>query len=217
MAINVLGSRRLGARNTTIASLYWGFNRAYRNHPMPHQSEAFFLAGRTQSSQRRMFVGLSIALALGCATAMLYYTRAAYIYGGAVKMRGHIIGRANECYVPLAELIDNPTAFDARSLSAIVLGLVTLLTGMTLNTRLMWWPLHPIGYVVSGSWSMQLLWCPMAIAWGVKTLVTRYGGHQAMKRVAPLAFGLILGDLSGGCLWSLIGMALHRSIYAIWE
>lgn len=217
MALNMLGSRMLGPRNTVIASLYWGFNRAYRNHPMPHQSEALFLAGRTGGSQRRMFQALTIALALGCATAMLYYVRACYIYGGAAKMRSHIIWRATECYGPLATLMDNPTPPDPRSLVAAVTGLLLLLTGMAVNTRFLWWPLHPIGYAVSGSWSMQLLWCPMSIAWSVKTLVVRYGGHQAMKRVAPLAFGLILGDLSGGCMWSLIGMAKQQSIYQIWE
>lgn len=218
MALNVVGSRRLGAQNVIVSTLYWGFNRAYRNHPMPHQSEALYAAHRTGSSQRRAFAALTVALLLGCATAMLYYARASYIHGAATaKMRGHIIWRATEAYGPLAQVLEMPTPFDGRALAAICVGVVTILTGMALSTRVLWWPLHPIGFAVSGTWSMQLLWCPMSIAAAAKSLVVRYGGHHMVKRLVPMAFGLILGDLSGGCMWALYGMYKKQSYYQIWE
>lgn len=42
--VDVFGTRRIGASNLTIMSLFWFFNRTYRNHPMPHQLEAFKMA-----------------------------------------------------------------------------------------------------------------------------------------------------------------------------
>ena len=217
MAQNVLGSRILGPGNTIVSGLYWGFNRAYRNHPMPHQAEALYGAARTGSSQRRMFAGLVIALFLGCMTALPYYAWAGYHYGTASHLSDHLYWRANEAYGPIASMIDSPTRFDARPLTAIVFGVVTIITGMLLKTRVLWWPLHPIGFAVSGTWSMQLLWCPMLIAWAVKTCMTRYGGHHMMKRLAPIAFGLMLGDLSGGCFWAILGMLKNKEYYMIWE
>jgi hypothetical protein len=217
MLINVVGSRALGPTNTIVAAMYWGFNRAYRNHPMPHQSEALHLAGRTGSDQRRVLIGLVVALAVGCASAMPLYARACYIYGGMAKMPPHVIWRGDEIYSKLAGWVDRPTPFDARSLLGIVVGTVFIIVGMALKTRFLWWPLHPIGYAVSGTWSMQLLWCPMLIAWAIKTVVTRYGGHTSMKRLVPIALGLMLGDITGGCFWALLGMVNNKTYYMIWE
>lgn len=217
MLINVVGSRALGRSNTIVTALYWGFNRAYRNHPLPHQAEALHLASRTHSDQRRVVIGLTLALAVGCMSAMPLYVRACYIYGGMAKMPPHMVWRANEIYGKLAGWIDQPTPWSARSLAAIVLGTAVIIVGMVLKTRFLWWPIHPIGYAVSGSWSMQLLWCPMLIAWVTKTIVTRYGGHRSMKYLIPIALGLMLGDITGGCFWALLGMAQNRTYYMIWE
>jgi hypothetical protein len=217
MAVNVLGSRLLGPGNTIVAALFWGFNRAYRNHPMPHQAEALHISARTDMTERATFLALTIALFLGCMAAMPIYAGVAYRYGAAAKMPPHIVWRVNEVYAKLAGRIDLPSPYDPKSLAAIVVGFVALAGGMALKTRLPWWPIHPIGFAVSGTWSMQLLWCPMAIGWVVKSCAVRYGGYQVMRRIAPIAFGLMLGDISGGCLWAILGMLKNKTFYMIWE
>ena len=58
---------------------------------------------------------------------------------------------------------------------------------------------------------------PMLIAWAIKTVVTRYGGHTSMKRLVPIALGLMLGDITGGCFWALLGMVNNKTYYMIWE
>jgi len=57
-----------------------------------------------------------------------------------------------------------------------------------------WWPLHPLGYALSGSWSTIQLWFPCLLAWMFKSLVLRYGGMGAYTKSRPFFLGLVLGE-----------------------
>jgi hypothetical protein len=78
------------------------------------------------------------------------------------------------------------------------------------------WPFHPIGYAISGSWSMNLVWLPLLIAWLAKLTVLRYGGLRLYRIALPFFLGLILGDCTMGTLWSLIGLLLGTPTYNFW-
>ena len=87
---------------------------------------------------------------------------------------------------------------------------------LILRTRFVGWPLHPVGYAVSSSWSMNLLWMPLLIAWIIKLLVLRYGGLRLYRQGLPLALGLFLGEYVAGGFWSLVGIALHTGVWLFW-
>jgi hypothetical protein len=68
-----------------------------------------------------------------------------------------------------------------------------------------WWPLHPLGYALCGSWTMILLWFPSLITWIFKGLLLRYGGMRAFARLRPVFLGMILGEFSMAILWTALG------------
>ncbi len=76
--------------------------------------------------------------------------------------------------------------------------------------------MHPVGYAISGSWSMNCLWLPIFIAWLAKLLITRYGGHRTFTRALPFALGMVLGEFIIGSLWCILGIALGISTYSFW-
>ena len=81
---------------------------------------------------------------------------------------------------------------------------------MSLRRLFAWFPLHPVGYAVSGSWTMSWLWFSLFIAWLVKWLVLHHGGLRTYRRALPLFFGLILGDyVVGGLLSILVRVSYH--------
>lgn len=80
-----------------------------------------------------------------------------------------------------------------------VMGLLTLAT-----YRLSWWPLHPLGYMVSPAWIMNSLWFPFFVAWAVKSLVIRLGGLRAFDRSRPATYGVILGQIVVAGFWLII-------------
>jgi hypothetical protein len=95
---------------------------------------------------------------------------------------------------------------DIWGLIAIVFGGLMAIAFGVLHTRLWWWPLHPIGYLVAFAHA-QSLWIPFFIGWMCKSLVVRYGGLRLYRRTIPLAVGLIVGDLLNKMLWAIVMLA----------
>lgn len=81
------------------------------------------------------------------------------------------------------------------------------------RARFVGWPLDPVAYALSASWSIHLVWTPMFIAWLIKGAVLRYGGLRFYRRVLPFFFGLIMGESVVGCSWSLIGIVFRVPSY----
>jgi hypothetical protein len=87
-------------------------------------------------------------------------------------------------------------------------GAVCIALGL-LRLRLLWWPLHPVGYILSNSLPQAMGTFPFFIAWAVKSLVIRYGGLHLYRATLPLAVGLIVGDLLNTTLWNVAALATH--------
>ena len=92
---------------------------------------------------------------------------------------------------------------------------ITMLLGAA-RAAFVGWPLHPVAYALSASWSIHLVWMPMLIAWAAKGLVLRYGGLRGYRRALPVFMGLILGETIVGCGWTVAGMILHVRTYSFW-
>ena len=43
-----------------------------------------------------------------------------------------------------------------------------------------------MGYAVSSSWSLNIIWLPLLIAWILKLLMLRYGGLKLYRDLLPL-------------------------------
>jgi len=215
----ILGSRLLGPGNETVGSIYYWFNRAYRSHPMPHAAEAFKLyeavGRRATGLWPAMVASILVGSVLSCVTQLHFY----YDLGAAAGLRGGQVPLwiGGETWRELAARMMSPTPPNWHSGAATALGAAFTFCGMLLSTRVLWWPIHPAGYAVSASWAMERLWCPLFIAWLVKSLVIRYGGNRAFLRAVPYAFGLILGDFAMGSFWNIYGIIKDVKVYSFWD
>jgi hypothetical protein len=81
--------------------------------------------------------------------------------------------------------------------------IVVILMGW-LRTTFAWWPFHPVGFAVGGTFLAQWFVDMAFIVWLVKTIVVRYGGYQTYKKVTPIFLGLGVGQL----LASVVGVLL---------
>jgi hypothetical protein len=82
--------------------------------------------------------------------------------------------------------------------------------------RVVGFPLHPVGFAVSGSWNMSLLWLPLAVAWLVKLLVLRYGGLRLYRQALPFFLGLMLGDFVSTSVDNLLAIAMDWPVYGVY-
>ncbi|HEY3331117.1 MAG TPA: DUF6785 family protein [Capsulimonadaceae bacterium] len=69
-----------------------------------------------------------------------------------------------------------------------------------------WWPLHPLGYAIAGSWSTVQFWFPCFLAWMFKSVTMRYGGVASYQRLKPFFLGMIIGEFSVAVISVLVYM-----------
>jgi hypothetical protein len=107
------------------------------------------------------------------------------------------------------DALTNPGSVSPSAIAAIGSGLLITLALSALRLRFLWWPLHPVGYVVANVWGSQWWWGPLFVAWLLKSLVIRYGGLRLYQKTVPLAIGVIVGNQLTDTLWPL-GLWLAR-------
>lgn len=85
----------------------------------------------------------------------------------------------------------------------LMMGLVLLFSFMRM--RFTWWPLHPVMFLVMGTWQAQLLAGSFLLGWLLKTVTVRLGGTKAYFAVRPLMVGLIAGEILAAVMQMTIG------------
>ena len=92
---------------------------------------------------------------------------------------------------------------------------VTLTYGMMLaRSRFAWFPLHPIGLLISQTYPIATIWFSIFLGWMFKVLISKFGGTDSYRKGVPLFLGLALGDVMMMLFWLIIdgwqGKALHK-------
>ncbi|MGQ9697251.1 MAG: DUF6785 family protein, partial [Armatimonadota bacterium] len=216
--VDAAGAKALGTRNLTMFSYFYFFNRAYRAHPMPFQLEGLKIAERASLNARRLTAAILIAAVVGCLASFWAFLHISYRIGaGSAKMTGPVVWAFGpEPFNRLQGWLQNPQKPNIQALTAMGIGFVFTFMLMTLRMRFYWWPFHPVGYAVSSSWSLHIMWLPLLIAWAVKLLILRYGGLKTYMQWLPFFYGLILGEFVVGSLWTIIGIVLDIPSYGFW-
>ncbi len=155
--------------------------------------------------KRRSLVGV-FAVALVAAIGISGYLHISLPYRlGAVQMYGYVYqGNPVWAFNNAATVLNRsqpPLPFLASINFAIGASATMLMAA--LRTRLMWFPLHPLGYALSGTWTMMVFWFPCMVAWFLKVIMLRYGGMKLYARARPFFLGMVLGEFTTAVLFTL--------------
>jgi hypothetical protein len=95
---------------------------------------------------------------------------------------------------------------DANWFNLVWLGIGAALTyGMMIaRSRLVWFPLHPIGFLISQTYPLNMIWFSIFLGWLAKIMISRYGGTETYRKTTPLFLGLALGDVAMMLFWLII-------------
>lgn len=192
----------------------FALTRAHRSDTMPVGLEGLQMAKLRHMNARRMLFAIMLATALGALSAFWAFEHQAYAVGASAKF-SQGFGHAQQGFVRMNSWVGG--TLDARpnggASIAIGVGLLTTLALFALRLRFFGFPLHPIGYALSSSWAIHLVWLPLLIAWTLKSLTMRYGGLRLYRLLLPFFLGLVLGDCVAGSLWALIGLLWNTPTY----
>jgi hypothetical protein len=214
MIPRTLGTASLQPQDMAFFTFSFSFTRAHRSDTMPIGLESLQMARMRQLEAPRMFGAIMLATVLGILGSFWAFEHQAYAQGATGKFsEGY--GMSEEGFERMARWIGG--TLDQHSnlpaVSAMSIGLITTLVLLFFRLRSFGFPFHPIGYAVSSSWAIHLVWLPLLIAWICKGLTMRYGGLRIYRLLLPFFLGLILGDCVMGSVWALLGLLLHMRTF----
>jgi hypothetical protein len=204
----VVGPRRIGVNNLVMFAFFWSINRAHRSHPMPNQIEGMKLASLTNTSQTGLAIALTLATVVGLVCGWGILLDAFFRVGGE-----RWAGKGQEAFSRLQSWLESPGETNWYATAALLVGFAFTVALAAMRTNVPWWPLHPAGFAVSGSWSMALFAPSILVSWLLKTLILRYGGMGAFRPASMFFMGLILGEFLAGAIWGTLGIFLHMRMY----
>ncbi len=152
---------------------------------------------------------------LGSVASFWGYLHQAYALGAAAEFHhGRVFGQ--EAFNRLHSWLTTGSPPNTYAQMMTGVGFLTALGLRALRSAIPGFPFHPIGYAISGSWSMHLVWLPLLLAWCLKWLIVRYGGLPVYRRWLPFFLGLIVGEAIVRVGWVLIGWGFNIPTYAFW-
>lgn len=98
----------------------------------------------------------------------------------------------------------SPPSVDPAALPAFLVGIVVTAFIIYMRSTFLWWPLHPLGYALSVSWTVSVFWFSALMAWTMKSAILRYGGMRLFVRARPFFLGMVLGEFVMAVVWTLI-------------
>ncbi|MEX0887414.1 MAG: DUF6785 family protein [Phycisphaeraceae bacterium] len=94
---------------------------------------------------------------------------------------------------------------DASQLGWMGVGFMLVIVTASARLRLPWWPLHPVIFLVWGTWPMFMFSFSFMVGWLIKVAVVRLGGARAYHAAVPIAVGVIFGEIISAFAWSALG------------
>ncbi len=195
----------LGASTLTALSLADAvFTRDLRGNLVSTFLDGLKMSDLLRFNRRHLLVvaavALTVALTVGLALHLYFPYRI-----GAVSMY-HYVYRGNPLwgFQHFQSALLQPDRYDARLPVFFLSGVVITLFLAYMRITHTWWPLMPLGFALSGSWTLIVFWFPLLVAWLLKSAIMKYGGWKVYTRLRPLFLGLILGEFSQAVIWATI-------------
>jgi hypothetical protein len=88
-------------------------------------------------------------------------------------------------------------------------GLVLALGTALLRLRVSWWPLHPVAFLVWGTYPIAMFGPSFLLGWMLKAAIVGLAGARGYHVVKPLMIGVIAGELLTGLFWMVYGAAYY--------
>ncbi|MAF11361.1 hypothetical protein CMK11_13005 [Candidatus Poribacteria bacterium] len=208
LLVNALGSTRLSHTSLIGLTQMWSVDRAYRSNAVPHQLEGLKLAERVNAQRRGFIIALLVGSALSgvfAFWAMLHQSYEVGIDNAAPVNRWF----GYEAWARFQRWTSQRVGTDVPAISFSLVGFVATLGLMVARTRFVWWPFHPLGYAISGSWQMTWGWGSFFIIWAVKLVILKHSGIQGFRRATAYFLGLLMGDVFVGGTWTMVGIGFR--------
>lgn len=201
---NMIGTKRLDASSLTQLALFKFIDYGHRSNPMPHILESFYMKEKLQVGQLGIFIfAMIIAIIGGTLTGMVGNLQRCYVSIGQTWV-------GDWAFPELANWLRYPSGISYLYIIYYVAGIIVTSILVVLSRFFVWWPFHPLGYILGGEWMLRYLWFSIFLAWLIKWLVLKFGGLKAYRKSIPIFVGITVGDALMLALWKIYGNAFNK-------
>jgi hypothetical protein len=176
----------------------------YRGSLMPSFVQSFKLAYDRGIAGRRLFALLFAVILVGMVVGFSMNVRLGYensglaLQGWLSKWGPSAAGGNVQTMTTTAKEISGAAWIWTGVGAGLVYGM------MLARSYLLWFPLHPLGYLMALTYPAHAFWFSIFLAWIAKTVISRYGGLDSSRKITPLFLGLALGDVAMMLFWLVI-------------
>ncbi|MGC9316785.1 MAG: DUF6785 family protein [Armatimonadota bacterium] len=201
-----VGTGGLGRRTIAITALLDHLLMLDNRSPlMPSLMQSMRIAEDGGISRRGLFGALAVSVGLATVVSCVVYLWLMYRHGGTALNTWFTSYYTRNLYCTWTNhLIVNGEPPEPWAFARIAIGAGSMWALVSLHRTYLWWPLHPIGYLMGASWPMINFWFPILIGWMLKSAVVRFGGHRVYRRLLPGFLGLIFGEFLSAGLWAVV-------------
>ncbi len=202
IALNFLGTKAVGGNTLTIMAAP---SRLYLHNQetilLPYLMDSLKISHASQIRGNRLLVGILGAFFITILCANYMVLRLAYEHSGLSLRTGVFTSEAIWPWNRVATNLNNPTPPKPPDILFTFVGAAFMSLMILVQRRFLWWPVHPLGFVMASTGTARAVWFSFFVGWLVKSVVQRYGGYSSYRRLVPVAIGLILGEfmISAGC------------------
>lgn len=199
------GTATVGARSLTI-SMYFeqAFGTDLRATLMPSFVQGLKIADGVGLSKRWMVFALWTAILGSLPVTYIRSLQVFYRYGGVNCDPWFATWSGLAGWRPLARWLSNPQPATGWLAVSMAVGATTLWVVSFLRQRYLWFPLHPVGFIMMQTYPMHMMWLSILLAWALKVTLLRYGGASGLRRAVPLCLGVAFGDIFMMMFWLIV-------------
>lgn len=171
---------------------------------MPSFIQSFKLAHDQKISAKPLLALIAAVILIGFGMSLWMNVKLGYENGG-LQMNGWFAVYGPQQSVKNAqELINGASDVSTGNWFWLALGVVSIFGIFVARSRLLWFPLHPLGFLMCLTYPMNALWFSIFLGWLCKSLISRFGGTDTYRKTTPLFLGLVLGDVAMMLFWLAI-------------
>ena len=202
----ILGPARIGTQSMAVVGFERTFLRDWGEFLMPHIMHAFKVSDHTHINRRKLLGAISIAVFVAIGISWYTTLDLAYHKGAFHLLPGPFVHRARGYFGQMVVAIQNRQGTNWSHVNSMIAG--SLVTGFLLFMRhsFIWWPLHPIGYLLGSTYPPFYLWGMIFVGWLAKYVILKYGGVKKQREIRPFFLGLILGEYITVGFWTILAI-----------
>jgi len=203
--ITVTGTSAIGAKSLTIGMfIERGFMTDLRAFLMPSFMQSLKIADLSGLNKRKMLAVFAVTILLSTVISYWANLRLVYGYSGMACNKWYVQGAGPGGFRLLQNFLMAPRDPSIMNSVAMIAGGAFTLLLFHLRQRFLWFPFHPVGFIMMQTYPMKCLWFSTLIGWALKSVIMRYGGAKGLVASLPLFLGLAFGDIFMMVVWLIV-------------